>query len=128
MKKDIFIKIQNIILAAAAFLPSLVSAQRRASKEVADIIVVFVEIIYISIPILTGLGLALFLWGVVRYIGTSDEGTKQEARSVILYGIITLFAMVAVWGLVYFVAGTLGIGIDNSGTIPPQPYNISNFY
>ena len=66
------------------------------------------------IPILLLLATAVFLYGVVRYITAGgDEQQLTEARTYIVYGIIALAVMVAMWGLVAllinFVFGTTPI-------------------
>lgn len=63
-------------------------------------------IINAVIPILFGLAFLYFLWGMVQYIQAPDEGLKEEGRNKIIYGIIGLFVMVAVWGLVEVVRDT----------------------
>ena len=46
----------------------------------------------------------IFLWGVVRYISAGgDEEKTKEARQMIIWGIIFLAVMVAVWGFVNIV-------------------------
>ena len=61
---------------------------------------------------------AVFLWGVVRYISAGgDEEKTQAARSIIIYGIISLMLMIAVWGFVYIVVDF----IFGTETIPKIP-------
>lgn len=43
----------------------------------------------------------VFLWGVVTYvIAGGDEKKVSEAKSYIIYGLVGLFVMVAMWGIV----------------------------
>ncbi len=59
------------------------------------------------IPFLIGLGLIIFLVGLVGYVSAGDNEEKREAgRGLILFGIITLFVMVSVWGLVKIIYTT----------------------
>jgi uncharacterized membrane protein (GlpM family) len=68
----------------------------------------------------------IFLWGVVRYIAAGgDEEKTKEARSMIIWGIIFLAVMVAVWGFVNivldFIFGTEDpFPIRGEGTVPTQ--------
>jgi hypothetical protein len=62
-------------------------------------------------PILVTIALLYFFWGITKYIragGNSEE--LKSGRDVMIYGIIALFVMLAVWGLVLLVQGGLGIG------------------
>ena len=61
---------------------------------------------------------AVFLWGVVKYISQGgDEDKTAEARSLIIYGIIGLMVIIAVWGFVYVVIDF----IFGTETIPKIP-------
>jgi hypothetical protein len=69
------------------------------------------------IPIVIGLAVLFFLWGVLKYVVSKDDEAQKEARGVMLYGIIALFVMVSVWGLVNILGDTLRL---NPNT-PPAP-------
>ena len=69
----------------------------------------------------------IFLWGVVRYISAGgDEDKVSEARNMIIWGVVFLAVMLAVWGFVNivmdFVFGTKQpFPIPGSGDVPSQP-------
>lgn len=69
------------------------------------------------IPIVIGLAVLVFLWGVLRYVIASDDAGKEQGRVFMLWGIIALFVMVSVWGLVNILRETLQL---NPAT-PPAP-------
>lgn len=53
------------------------------------------------VPFLIGLALILFLAGVVKFVSSGDnEEARQGGRNMMLFGIISLFVMVSVWGFV----------------------------
>jgi len=55
-----------------------------------------------------GLGLLYFMWGVVRYLASyDDEKARTESLKTITYGLVALFVMVAVWGLVEMISVTI---------------------
>ena len=60
------------------------------------------------IPLIVSLGLVVFLFGLVRYItaGQSEDRMK-EGRNLMIYGLIALFVMVSVWGLVGVLVSTI---------------------
>ncbi|HEY9584834.1 MAG TPA: hypothetical protein VJI33_04685 [Candidatus Paceibacterota bacterium] len=67
------------------------------------------------VTLLIGLALVLFLWGVARYVASdADEEKRTEARRFIAYGIMGMFVMIAIWGLVYFISSALGVGIGGN--------------
>ncbi len=69
------------------------------------------------IPIVFSLALLMFFWGVVKYIKNEGQG-KEDGRRIMIWGIIALFVMSSVWGLVYFVRDNLGLVNTTEGTIP----------
>jgi len=73
------------------------------------------------IPLLYGLALLVFLWGMFKYfiLGGGDEGSRKEGRQLMLWGIIGFVVMVSVFGIVNLIAD--GLGFDNSDTIQNLP-------
>jgi hypothetical protein len=69
------------------------------------------------IPIVIGLAVLIFLWGVLQYVITDEESGKENGRTFMLWGIVALFVMVSVWGLVNILKDTLQL---NNAT-PPAP-------
>lgn len=60
-------------------------------------------------PMIVGLAVLYFIWGVLSFVMNSgDEDAQKAARSQMLYGIIAIFVMVSVWGLVGILSGTFG--------------------
>jgi hypothetical protein len=75
-----------------------------------------VDILQSFILLSLGLGLIYFMWGVTKYLLSYDnEKARTESVKTITYGLIALFVMVAVWGLVKVLSmsllGTGAIGI-----------------
>jgi len=77
---------------------------RSASKIVTEVL----------IPLAFVLALLFFFWGIAKYVWSVGEA-KDEAKSVMIWGIVALFVMSSVWGLVAFIQGELlgGPGPNN---------------
>ena len=73
----------------------------------------FLGLIRASIPILISISVIVFVWGVFRYVIAEGED-KKKGRDVMMYGIIGLFVMVSVWGLVRVVYNTFGLDNNNN--------------
>lgn len=70
------------------------------------------------VGLLIGLALLYFLVGIINYIRHLDDETKRtEGRMMMIWGIIALFVMVSVWGLVGILTDTFQF--DNNE--PPIP-------
>lgn len=77
-------------------------------QDVSHLINKFTEVILMGIiPLLTGLGLLYFLYGLYLFMSASGNETKRsDGKQYILYGLIGLFVMVSVWGLVSIISST----------------------
>ncbi len=97
---------------------SVVTLMKSINKVIINPIILF----------LFALALAYFLYGVAQYLLNSDsEEIKTKSKSHMLYGVIGLFIMVAVFGIMRLVLNTVGesktakIEIEESGD-----YQITN--
>ena len=50
-----------------------------------------------------------FLWGLFRMVTSTDGSAREDARGYVTWGIVALFVMVSVWGLVNILRGTLNL-------------------
>lgn len=110
-------KIKNIIIATASFYPSLIFAQSQLTQTNNFFIAVKNIVSNLLIPLAFTLALLFFFWGVAKYI-RSEGNDKAQARQIMVWGVIALFVMSAVWGLVRFIRTEFGIGPDTNITIP----------
>lgn len=61
------------------------------------------------IPLIFGLAFVVFLWGIFRFMAAPAQSKdKEEAKKFILWGIIGLFVMVSIWGIIKIMGKTLG--------------------
>jgi uncharacterized membrane protein YgcG len=64
------------------------------------------------------LALLFFFWGVAKYIWSASPGNKEEAKTIMIWGVVALFVMSSVWGLVRFLQTELNIDQTTNGQIP----------
>lgn len=80
-------------------------------KSLLDILIWVKCIILVAIiPIIFALALMFFLWGVMKFIRASDSVKREEGRKFIIAGLIGLFVMTSLWGIISIVSKTLGTG------------------
>jgi hypothetical protein len=60
----------------------------------------------ILIPLVFTLALLFFFWGVAQYIWSQGDA-KEDGRKRMIWGIVALFVMSTVWGLVAFLQSEL---------------------
>lgn len=70
------------------------------------------------VPILIALGIVYFVWGVITYVIASDEEAKKTGKNRMIYGIIGLVAIVAMWGLVALLTTTFALNNNANVQIP----------
>ncbi|MCR4306785.1 MAG: pilin [Candidatus Yonathbacteria bacterium] len=100
-----------IPLIALLVLPAIALAQ-----TVQTVIATVSNILNLVIPIVITLAVIYFFWGLAKYILNADnEEARTEGRSIMIYGIIALFVMVSVWGLIGLVGNTFNVGQGGSG-------------
>lgn len=109
-------KIKKLIPLSIGFLPLLAMAIDIKT----DIIDKLIGIFNALIPLLMVVATVFFLWGVLQFVTSGgDEDKRKEGRDHIIYGLIGLFIMVAVWGLVGAIQGTFGL--TSPAGIPTGP-------
>ncbi len=74
-----------------------------------DFIYNIISLLDIVIYLIIALAVIVFFYGIVLYIAKSDsESERKKGVQYILFGIIGLFVMISVWGLVYILTSTFG--------------------
>ncbi|KKT80648.1 MAG: hypothetical protein UW76_C0010G0011 [Parcubacteria group bacterium GW2011_GWF2_44_8b] len=65
------------------------------------------------IAILVGVALLAFFWGLAKFIFRvgGDEKAVEEGKRIMKCGLIALFVMVSVWGIVKFMQRALNLPI-----------------
>ena len=116
---------RTTFLIVSAFMPLFVFAQSGMFDTVLGVLRTSLNVI---IGFLFLVATVIFLYGVIRYIAAGgDEDKVSEARNMIIWGIIFLAVMIAVWGFVYVVldfvfngGGTLVIPGSGGSGVPQQ--------
>ena len=97
----------KMAISFGAALPLLAFAQTDAF----EILEVIDDLLGTIIPLLMVVATVVFLWGIVMYItAAGDEKKAATAKTFITSGIIGLFFMVAIWGIVRAIVATFGVG------------------
>jgi len=94
------------------------------AKTLKDIIKTAKDLVADTIPLVIGLALVYFIYGIAQYISNSgDAAKKEEGKTRMTWGIIALFVIISVWGLVSLIQYTIWSGGPTSSelTTPPVP-------
>lgn len=78
-----------------------------------NILRIIAELINFALPIVVALALLYFFWGLAQYVlNASNEEKKGKGKEIMIWGIIALFVMVSVWGIVNVVKQTFELSDD----------------
>jgi len=102
---------------AVLITPLVVLAQ---ADDLFEAVIIIGGLVQIAIPIAVALALLFFFWGLAKYIlsaGSEDAATR--GRDIMIWGIIALFVIVSIWGLVAVLANTFEVQ-RGGGITPPQ--------
>lgn len=63
------------------------------------------------IPLIFAIAIVMFVWGAVKFfiIGADEESKREQGKQFMIWGVIALTVMTAVWGIVGIVGGTFGL-------------------
>jgi len=110
----------NVMVAAALLVPTGFAAAQGIEQTLEGI----QGVISAAIPVLIGLALLFFIWGVATFIlSAGEDDGRKKGRQIMLWGIVALFVIVAVWGLVNLLVETLGVGGQAAPSAPSIPTN-----
>ena len=106
---------KKLFVLALAVAPSVAFAQQLGNLE--TLLGSIGRLVEMALPIVVAIGLLVFLWGLVRFLFAGPEG-KDDAKTLMIWGIIALFVMVSVWGLVRWIGNALDINQGGSIDVP----------
>ena len=66
------------------------------------------------IPLLGVIAFLVFVLGVGRFIKTSGE-SKEADKGMLIWGVIALFVLFSIWGIVAFLQGEFGFNTSTFG-------------
>lgn len=105
---------KKFIIAALAFAPSLASAQSLGNLE--TLLESVGNLVDLALPIVVALALLAFFYGLAKLIWGGPEAVS-EGKTLMIWGVVALFVMVSVWGLVRFIGDAFGI--EEGGSVTP---------
>jgi hypothetical protein len=78
-------------------------------SNLTDIINLFTNIGLKLIPLLGAIAFLAFVWGVARFIrAAGNEKEIKDSKNFLIWGVIGLFVLVTIWGIITFLRGEFG--------------------
>lgn len=80
-------------------------------SNVTEIIVLFRKIALTLMPLVAAVAFFAFIVGVARFINAAgNEKELKESKNFIIWGVVGMFVMVSIWGIITFLSRELGFG------------------
>jgi len=100
-------KIKTLLILGMISLPMLAFAEFERTH---DLIIEIKNVVDLLIPLAITCALLFFIWGLAVFIlHAADEGKREEGRKRMMWGIVALFVIVSIWGIVSWIRSDLGI-------------------
>lgn len=95
----------------------------------AGIVAYIIGILNQLVFVLAALAVVVFLWGMVKYVRNSAQGSKRQDKKPILWSLITLFVLFSVWGILRLACNTfISANLCDSQSFSGDPYNNYEVY
>lgn len=96
-----------------------------ALDGIRGLLIAFGGILNQLIRITFGLALVFFFWGLAQFIlrESGEPKAREEGKKKMLWGIIAIFVMVSIYGILNLISGTLGIPLQGGNVLPSFPIN-----
>ena len=123
-----FMRTRTIGISALAFaaiaLPFIAIAQVTVESTLDRVLGILNMAMFLFITI----AIVVFFWGLITYLGNiGGEDAAKKGIQLMLWGIIALFVMVSVWGIIRLLQNTFGVG-GNQTAIPVSTFNRQGAY
>jgi hypothetical protein len=100
---------KKVIAAAVLALSPFVALAQYRVTNAGTLFDTVSKILNSVIVILISLAVVWLIYGVFKYMIAGDEEEKKKGKSIVIYGVIALFVMISVWGLVRILVNTFGL-------------------
>lgn len=111
-----------LLTCAILLVPGVsLAAAPRTFEELASYLVFIMNNV---VAVLIVLGLVIYFWGVTANLKKASQGDAEARKNIVFWGVVALFVMVSVWGILRLLQNTLFSG---GGTATLQTEGASAF-
>lgn len=99
----------KIVAISYLAIPGLVLAQDQPSlRGLKTFVADAGDIVYSTFYVLAGIAFIVFFWGLIQFIAhSSEEKARTDGKKMMLWGIIALFVMFSIVGIINLIRGSL---------------------
>lgn len=105
----------------SVFSPSIIFAQQIDLTNATNAFSSVRTFIDSLIALLVGIAILVVVYGIIKFIASGDDAAARKSGGAFMaYGIIGIFVMISIWGLVGFLDSSFTLS-DPTGGIPNVP-------
>ena len=111
----------STVVLAALLIPAVVGAQGAPVQtgNISAFVTQVGAIFNLLLPVLITLAVLFFFWGLALFVFSSgDESARDRGKSIMIWGVIALFIIVSIWGIIAFIGQIFGIGQGGEAPVP----------
>lgn len=97
-------------------LPTLAAAQNTAAQGLLGTLALANRILNGLVGLLILVAILAFFWGLIKYLFSGGGEDKSEGLKLMFYGVIAIFVMVSIWGIIRLLQNTFGVTQNTSIT------------
>lgn len=115
------IPVQAFALCAPNMIPVFPTGPSAPPQDLTDFVCILTNFTGSLFPIIVGLTVLVFFWGLAQFIRSSgDEKKVAEGKKLMTWGVVGLFIMVSIWGILQIWSNSLFGGSQPIG-LPQLP-------
>ena len=92
------------LLAPVLLVPAIAFA---APSNLRELVELLVKIFNAAAALMVLAALALFMYSILMNLQSGEATARQNLRTAIMWGILALFVMVSIWGILRIIQSTL---------------------
>ena len=105
-----------LFLCALLLSPSLAFAAPQTFSDLAQLVV---GLLNNATALLVTLGIVIYFWGIVSNTIKTGESDREKLRAYLAWGVVVLFVMVSIWGILNLLRDTLFGNSPLAPTVTP---------
>ena len=80
------------------------------TRDFSQIVAIFTDLIKTALPVIAGLALLVFIWGLVKFLFRigSDEKAVGDGKNLMKWGLVALFVLVSFMAILSFLYRDIG--------------------
>ena len=107
--------LSKIAVLGIALTPSFALADTGFLTQLQDLVDVFSLIVSALIPVVFGLGILAFFYGIMLYVFSASTESKKNGRNIMFWALVAVFVMASLFGIIKLAQTTLGIDQTGNG-------------